>query len=353
LSEKNQVLYTTHSPFLVDLSIPTYVVHVNAKGHSAVLQDWQHDKKTADASVFTLRSAVFSHFFTNFDYEIILVADTSEQIYFQEIARILASQQHITLSKPLLFLPSQNGIDLIINLLGFFPKTIGFTENYPPEKIISLPSNCLTAEDLMPKSMLAKEFSRLNRNEDGDDFDESADIKKPFCEQANAFCEKNQIFLSPQWRFDLAKKFTAQLKNGKYGIDEQHIALWKQFFEPITGLKSAEKLPEKNSESTMDFVKMQKNIILLKQKFNFILEEIEELPNAENVSKEINKLKKNLLMLEKSENLAEIAESTLPERLKKLPFVLRETPLDVKFIEDLEAESKLLMEIINEIVRVR
>ncbi len=347
LSEKNQVLYTTHSPYLVDLSIPTYVVHVNSKGQSAVLQDWQHDKKTAEASVFTLRSAVFSHFFTNFDYEIILVAETTEQIYYQEISRILASQQHISLSKPLLFLPSQKGIDLIINLLGYYPKTIGFTENYPPEKIISLPANCLTAEDLMPKSMLAKEFSRLNRNEDGDDFDECADLKMPFCEQANAFCEKNQIFLPPQWRFDLAKKFTTQLKNGKYGIDEHHIALWKNFFEPISGLKSSEKLPEKNQENSIDFVKMQKIILILKQKFNFILEEIEELPNAENISKEINKLKKNLLLLEKSENFAEIAESTVPERLKKLPAFLRETPLDAKFIEELEAESRVLTEIIN------
>jgi hypothetical protein len=92
---------------------------------------------------------------------------------------------------------------------------------------------------------------------------------------------------------------------------------------------------------------MQKIILILKQKFNFILEEIEELPNAENISKEINKLKKNLLLLEKSENFAEIAESTVPERLKKLPAFLRETPLDAKFIEELEAESKVLTEIIN------
>jgi hypothetical protein len=247
----------------------------------------------------------------------------------------------------LLFLPVESGVDLIINLLGYYPKIFGNPENYPPDKVIYLPEGNGDIEDMMPKQALSKEFSRLFRNEDGDDFDEHVDLHQPFLEQVFHFSEKNQMPLRERWRDDLAKKFTNQLKSGKYGIDEHHLTLWRRIFSQITGIAKSDSETSPAAQGSFDIVKLRKIAVLIKQKLNFIAEECEEIEGGENLLKEIAKLKKNLEAAEKATALEEILESSLKDRLKKVQSMINPAQFEPEFMREFEAECTNLNDFLS------
>jgi energy-coupling factor transporter ATP-binding protein EcfA2 len=355
LAEKNQIIYTTHSPYLVDPAIHTQVVYVNPKGLSTVLQDWANDKKYAKSSLFTIQSALWHRAFVNLDYDVVVVNDTHEQIYLQQIGFFLAAQGFNHINKPILFLPAMHGLDMVVNLLGYYPKVLGVLEGYPSDLEIRLPEGNMEIEDMMPKLFLAKEFSKMHRNNDGDEFDEHFDLKKPFIDQAIDFADKNNLPLELSWRNELAKKMVAQLKQGKIEISEHHIEIWKRIFAQISGASIVKENIVENiveeividNKQEVSFAEIKKQLFSIKQKINFIEEECEDLQDGEILSKELAKLKKNIVALEKAEIIEEFSESSIAERLRKVLRMIEKSALEEQVKDEFIAKANFILEAID------
>lgn len=249
LAINNQMLYTTHSPFMVDSNHLERVrsVYIDESGKTVVSPDLRASErlrgKNQPQSIYPAHAAlglsVSDTLLVNCNP--ILVEGESDQIYLSALKNLLISKGKIAPLKEIVFIPTGGvkGIKATSAILS------GVSEIKPPvlldgdkpgvkmaaelksdfyaadlEKIISI-SDYTTLpngeiEDLLPKSKLARIIARfLPRPEEVDEeFDDVVTDDKPVCDQIEAFAQKHRIPLEKGWKVRLATMVKKEILKG-------------------------------------------------------------------------------------------------------------------------------------------
>ena len=239
LATNNQMLYTTHSPFMVDSNHLERVrsVYIDAEGKTVVSPDLRASErlkgKNQPQSIYPAHAAlglsVSDTLLVNCNP--VLVEGESDQVYLSALKNLLISKGSISPLKEIVFIPTGGvkGIKATSAILS------GTTSSKPPvlidgdkpgikmatelksdfyaadkDKIINIsdytPLENGEIEDIFPKEKLARVIAKfLPRPEEVDeDFDDIVVEDKPVCDQIEEFAKKHEITLEQGWKVRLA-----------------------------------------------------------------------------------------------------------------------------------------------------
>lgn len=270
LSKFNQLLYTTHSPFLVDSNNFEKVksVYINKAGESVVSSNLRASEKEygidQTKSIFSIHAAlgitVSDTLLVNCNS--ILVEGPSDAMYLTAIKNLLISKGKVTPLKEIIFIPTggTKGIKVTASILS------GKKEDYPfivldgdsaghrkkkeleadfykgnEGKIIDISKYSINngeVEDLFPKKKFAAIIDKVlfKANESDESFEDIVDDNFPIIDQIDAFASRNQIDLGDQnaWKIELAKNIKKEILSGREKLISEED---KEFSELITLFK--------------------------------------------------------------------------------------------------------------------
>lgn len=250
LSQNNQIIYTTHSPFMVDYNHLERVrsVYVDSTGKTVASSDLRAAErqkgKNQPQSIYPAHAAlglsVSDTLLINCNP--ILVEGESDQLYLSALKNLLISKGKISPLKEIVFIPTGGvkGIKATSAILS------GANEVKPPvlidgdkpgvkmhnelkadfyaadtDKLIMVTAFSdvpeAEMEDLLPKAKLAKIIARfLPRPEDTDEeFDDVVVDDKPICNQIEEFAKKHGIDLGGKgWKVRLATIVKREILKG-------------------------------------------------------------------------------------------------------------------------------------------
>lgn len=254
LSQSNQLLYTTHSPFMVDAGNLEQVrsVYINKSGESVVSSNLRASEKEygidQTKSIFSVHAAlgltVSDTLLVNCNP--ILVEGPSDIIYFSAIKNLLINKGKIKPLKEMVFISTggtkgtkttasivsgKNDINPFVILDG---DKAGKDKKKELEKdlyvncknrIIDIASYTIQngeVEDLFPKKKIAETINSLFfRSSSLDaDFQDRVDEKIPIIDQVKSFAQENLVELPPEndWKVKLAETVKKEILNGKEKI---------------------------------------------------------------------------------------------------------------------------------------
>ena len=249
LAQSNQILYTTHSPFMVDSNHLERVrsIYIDADGKTVASPDLRATErlrgKNQPQSIYPAHAAlglsVSDTLLINCNP--VLVEGESDQVYLSALKNLLISKGKIAPLKELVFIPTGGvkGIKATSAILS------GANEVKPPvlldgdrpglkmaaelkgefyaadqDKVINV-SNYTSLEngeieDLFPKSKFARIVSRfLPRPEEVDEeFDDIVVEDKPICDQIENFAKIHGISLDLGWKVRLATTVKKEILKG-------------------------------------------------------------------------------------------------------------------------------------------
>lgn len=249
LAENNQIMYTTHSPFMVDSNHLERVrsVYIDSNGKTVVSPDLRASEringKNQPHSIYPAHAAlglsVSDTLLVNCNP--VLVEGESDQVYLSAFKSLLISKGKIAPLKEIVFIPTGGvkGIKATAAILS------GVNEVRPPvivdgdkpglkvatelkadfyaadqDKIINvsqfttLPAG--EVEDILPKDKFAKFIARfLPRPEEVDEeFDDVVVEKEPICNQVENYAKSHGISLEQGWKVKLATIVKREILKG-------------------------------------------------------------------------------------------------------------------------------------------
>ena len=259
LASKNQLINTTHSPFIVDTDNMDRckVVYVNEDGHTEVSSDLRKNIKNNLSSVYAVHAALglgVSDVLLQ-GCQMVVVEGVSDQYYLNAIKNYLISDKEIRPNKDIIFIPSGGvkNIASISSLIGGKNSDIpyiiidsdksgedlknkisnGLYKN-SKDKILEIKDITGMAysevEDLFPYSLFEKPLLKLFKVAD-EDFDEEYDSSKPIVDQIEEFARNNEIVLTSGWKVELAKAVKIQMQKNKPCVDKETLDNWKELFK--------------------------------------------------------------------------------------------------------------------------
>lgn len=263
LSKTNQIIYTTHSPFLVDSNHLDQVkaVFIQDDGTTNVSSNLRIGESNSDQtkSIYPVHAAlglsVSEMLFNN--CEPILVEGSSDQIYLSAIKILLIGLGKITPKKEIIFIPTGGvkGVKPIVSLLtgknNILPivlldsdcsgenmaqslKKDLYKDCHDSILLLSnfLPFPKAEVEDLIPAKIMIRSARRLLRQDDPDiDFEDEYQEDQPIVNQLEKFAKNNNIVLDKGWKVDLARKVKITLSKVKQeDITEDYISIWQELF---------------------------------------------------------------------------------------------------------------------------
>ena len=261
LSEDNQLLYTSHSPFLVDMDNLANVkaVYVDSEnGRTKVSSNLRYNETDAEKSIYPVHAALG---LTVSDTLLlgckpILVEGPSDQIYLNLIKRFLIGNGDLKYSKEIVFIPT-GGVrgmspvsklvasrdnDLPVVLLDSdkagedFQKQLK-TGKYidQKEKVIGvkdfLGDDVFEIEDLLEPSSIIKLIDKKYRAEN--DFEDSYSKDKPIVDQIEDWAKTENIIMEKGWKVDIARDLQNKFEKSFEKVDEKYITIWKNLFENL------------------------------------------------------------------------------------------------------------------------
>ena len=242
LSVDNQLIYTTHSPFLVSTGNlgSIHMLHVGSDGHSMISTDFRASGRVIQASIYPVQAALGLTVVNALlrGSQPVLVTSVADQLYGHLMQHYLVRTGQYPLSTRLVFVPIENtaGLQPLINLLPYglennCPLILVATDHHGkqwhhnlitshyagyPERLISMGNfsavSPATIEDLMPARELALLFSKRYRGQHTDDFDELLNTDLPIVPQMETFARNNTYVLPTNWRAELAHAFMGFLE---------------------------------------------------------------------------------------------------------------------------------------------
>ena len=249
LAQNNQILYTTHSPFMVDSNHLERVrsIYIDANGKTVASPDLRAVErlrgKNQPQSIYPAHAAlglsVSDTLLVNCNP--VLVEGESDQVYLSALKNLLISKGKIAPLKEIVFIPTGGvkGIKATSAILagasevkppvlldGDKPGTKMATELksdfYATEKEKVIIVSEYTAlqngeiEDLFPKTKIAKIVARfLPRPEEVDEeFDDVIVEDTPLCDQIEAFAKMHGIDLEKGWKVRLATTIKREVLRG-------------------------------------------------------------------------------------------------------------------------------------------
>ncbi|MGL4609042.1 MAG: ATP-dependent nuclease [Trueperaceae bacterium] len=264
LAQENQLLYTTHSPFLVDANSLSNIkaMYVGDDGRSVVSSDLRSNERIAEKSIYPIHAAIGISVSDTLllGCQPVLLEGPSDQIYLQLIKKFVLSEGKYRNNQEIVFIPTGGvrGMSPVIKILLGRDNDLPFVvldsdkagmekagqlrkELYKnePEKVLTIDkfigSGAFEIEDLMPKEPLARTFAKLyRRKKTDDDFDYSYDAAKPIVDQMEAFARANDYTLELGWKVTLAREFQRGFDRVQKTLSDELKLQWVSLFDAIT-----------------------------------------------------------------------------------------------------------------------
>ncbi|UHO40612.1 AAA family ATPase [Chryseobacterium capnotolerans] len=261
LSEDNQLLYTSHSPFLVDMDNLANVkaVYVDLEtGRTKVSSNLRYNETDAEKSIYPVHAALG---LTVSDTLLlgckpILVEGPSDQIYLSLIKRFLIGNGDLKYSKEIVFIPT-GGVrgmspvsklvasrdnDLPIVLLDSDKAGEDFQKQLKTGKYLSqkekvigvkdfIGEDIYEIEDLLEPDSLIRLIDKKYRAEN--DFEDFYTKDKPIVNQVEEWARTENIILEKGWKVDIARDMQNKFDKNFDKVDEKYISIWKKLFEQL------------------------------------------------------------------------------------------------------------------------
>lgn len=267
LSKTNLILYTTHSPFLVDSNHLDRVkaVFIQDDGTTNVSSNLRANESNPSQtkSIYPVHAAlglsVSEMLFNNCTP--VLVEGPSDQIYLSAIKTLLIAFGELTPKKDIIFVPAggTRGVKPIVSLLTGkneeLPKILLDSDSQGDQMVQALrkdlykdnPEYVLEVskivdmeqaeiEDLIPVDVIIKMARyQLRSNNPDVEFEDVYEEGKPVLKQLEKFAQDNDIFLEKGWKVDFARLIKNNLlKIKKENLTEIYINKWKNLFSHIS-----------------------------------------------------------------------------------------------------------------------
>lgn len=267
LSKTNQILYTTHSPFLVhaDRLDRARKIYVDAKGTTQATSDLRKGTELQPGAAYAVHSALGLSVADSLmlGCQPVIVEGSSDQHYLTAMKTLLISAGRLKPSKEIIFPPAggTKNTKMVASILT------GRDEDLPymvldgdlmgqklakevrstlyqdaPEKLIIVDTYTGMAgseiEDLIPNEILAAAVDRMVRADT-----EFADIihsDKPIVGQIEEWTKSQGVSLVPGWKVELSKRVKQQLlMKGISIVPPVDIDRWEKLFAAFGGGSNA------------------------------------------------------------------------------------------------------------------
>jgi hypothetical protein len=260
LAKTNQILYTTHSPFLVhaDRLDRARKVYVDEKGATQATSDLRKGAELQPGAAYAVHSALGLSIADSLmlGCQPVIVEGSSDQHYLTAIKTLLVSSGRLKPARELVFPPAggTKNTRMVASILTGrdealpymildgdesgrrIAKELGSSlYQQQPDRLIIIDSytdiNGSEIEDLIPASVIASVIDRIYRLADNQ-FSDSVETGRPILGQIEAWAQKEKIDLEPGWKVEVsknAKQFL--LKNGISVIPEEYIGRWQKLFD--------------------------------------------------------------------------------------------------------------------------
>ena len=262
LSERNQLMYTSHSPFLVDADRLERArkVYVAADGTTKATGDLRHSegKDEQAGAAYAVHSALNLSVAESLllGCQPVLVEGASDQHYLTAIKALLISAGKTTPARELVFPPSggTRTARVVASILTGRDETLPkilLDDDAPgqqmaanlrsglyaeaPDRVLSVRGfvdvNAAEIEDLFPAKFLAEELDRMEREPETRLADVIQD-GKPFVGEAESWAESEGLTLMEHWKVKLATRAkTRALTVGIEHFDNSTVEHWVKLFK--------------------------------------------------------------------------------------------------------------------------
>ena len=259
LAKNNQLVYTTHSPFLVDMENLANVkaVYINKQtGRTEVASDLRQGSNDASRSLYPVHAALGLTVSDTLliGCQPILVEGRSDQIYLNLMKRYLIGKGKFQHSRELVFVQTgaRKGATTITNLLtsidGELPYILldsdkpgnDFSQflknnlyNQSQERVLQvghfLGEDQFEIEDLMPSRSIVRIIDRKFRADTY--FDDSYDSSKPIVNQIEGWL--NGVDISPEkgWKVEIVREAINSFDNFTNELPNELEEKWQAIFE--------------------------------------------------------------------------------------------------------------------------
>ena len=257
LSSKNQLIYTTHLPFLVDHNNLDRVKAVYTEnGLTKASNDISKaDKEKKAIQPVNAAIGITASQSLLVGCDIVIVEGVSDQFYMTMIKNHLISSGKFKPKREMVFIPvgGAKGVKPVVSIvqgsqsdLPFvlldsdatgkqFQKSLkeGF---YSTSKDRVLEADTYAGkkgseiEDLIPLGILVDSFDRIFRTEDGLE-PESLDVEKAIVPQLEMFADQHDLDLDLGWKVELSKRVKQRFKGD---VDDDLVSKWEELFKKIS-----------------------------------------------------------------------------------------------------------------------
>ena len=268
LSKNNQIIYTTHSPFMVDANNLDRVkaVFVDEEGYSKASDDLRAQEKTSDKtkSVYAVDAALGLTTSRTLiaGCQPVVVEGASDQILLSAMKTLLISRSLISPPKEILFFPAGGvrGVTKLVSVLTGIKDAQPFvildsdkqgknmaeqlkksTYNNHEDRILMTDDFCnlenSEIEDLWPTAFYAERVSKYLRGPE-EDFEDVVEASSPIVPQIEKYAVNNNVELkAPGWKVEVAKlvKKRAESYPQKISSDSDEVEYWVRLFQKLTG----------------------------------------------------------------------------------------------------------------------
>jgi energy-coupling factor transporter ATP-binding protein EcfA2 len=270
LSKTNQLLYTTHSPFMVDPDQLNRVkaVYTGENGTTLVSADLRASKTTnsrvkdpQSQSIYPVYAALGLSVSDTFllGCQTIIVEGPSDQFYLTAIKNYLISKGLVKPARELVFIPAGGvkGIGAVVSIVTGAEERLPYvvvdsdiqgrelaqrliktlytgSKNSVIEMESILTLHDAEIEDLIPTDFLGKVITRYLRGPELD-FSDTLIQGKPIIPQVEAYASKYNLSLHQGWKVEIAKDVKVRLLQNPEVINSSasEVTIWQQLFERL------------------------------------------------------------------------------------------------------------------------
>lgn len=262
LSINNQIINTTHSPFLVDTTNVDRcrVVYSDENGFTVASSNLREGNDALNSkSIYAVHAAMglsVSDIMLH-GCNPVIVEGPSDQFYLNAIKTFMIKEKIFTPNSEILFVPSGGvkGIQGICSIVSSnndgLPSVIVDSDRIGQDAVNKLKNGLYKEEvnkiievkeftkvenseieDLIPFDLLKKGINRLFNNVEDIEFEDEYENKKPLVPQIEDFAKKYNVSLEKGWKVELAKHFKKSInKMNKDSLKEEEFNIWKSIFE--------------------------------------------------------------------------------------------------------------------------
>lgn len=263
LSQTNQIINTTHSPFIVDTNNidRCKVVYVDENGLTVASDNLrQSSDKLNEKSIYAVHAALglsVSDILLQ-GCKPVIVEGPSDQIYLNTIKQILISNKQIAPKDEIVFVPSGGvrGIQGVVSIIGSknngLPYVILDSDKSGADTKSKLEKGQLYSgekkklleikdyvgfdgseiEDIIPTDFLFKGLLKIMPKDIDDDFEDSYIEKNPIVPQIEKFASEHNVELENGWKVELAKKVKPLML--KKNFNKEECKTWKKLFDKFS-----------------------------------------------------------------------------------------------------------------------